>query len=138
MSDNSIAWALADKYHAGQKYGNSPYLVHLKAVAVSVSSAHATDERLEIIAVLHDILEDTKCPPEVLTALFEDKVTDAVWVLTKTPGEAQSDYLERVKANPLALIVKRHDALCNLTESLRRGDMKRVVKYADVLKELCQ
>lgn len=135
IAEINVAWALADKFHAGQKYGNVPYIAHLKAVAVSVSAAHS-DERLEIIAILHDILEDTACPPAVLSALFEDNVVDAVHALTKAPHEPRSDYLARVKANPLALVVKRHDALCNLTESLRRGDMKRVVKYADVLKEL--
>lgn len=134
-----LAIELAEKFHAGQTYGVMDYTAHhLQAVRTSVVSANPNDERLEVIAILHDILEDTKCPPSVLTALFEDKITDAVWVLTKAPGEATSDYLARVKGNPLALIVKRHDALCNLTESLKRGDMKRVAKYADVLKELCQ
>ena len=137
-NDCQIAWALAYKYHAGQKYGKQDYTAHLSDVQDSVSRALPNDERLETIAILHDILEDTKCPPSVLTALFEDKITDAVWVLTKAPGEATSDYLDRVKTNPLALIVKRHDALCNLTESMKRGDFKRVAKYADVLKVLCQ
>lgn len=140
MSHHSlgIATALADKFHAGQTYGTMSYMVHLNAVACSVRAANSNDERLEVVAILHDILEDTACPPEVLTALFEDKIVDAVWALTKGKDEARSDYLARVKANPLALIVKRHDALCNLTESMKRGDMKRVVKYSEVLKELCQ
>jgi (p)ppGpp synthase/HD superfamily hydrolase len=133
-----LAIELAEKFHAGQTYGVMAYTAHLQAVRSSVTVASPNDERLEVIAILHDILEDTTCPPEVLTALFEDKIVDAVWALTKGKEEPRSDYLQRVKGNPLALIVKRHDALCNLTESLKRGDMKRVAKYADVLKELCQ
>lgn len=132
----NMAWGLAIKFHAGQLYGKAPYTKHLQDVVNSLESTH--DERLIIIGILHDILEDTSCPPEVLTTLFEDKVVDAVWALTKGKDEARSAYLARVKANPLALVVKRHDALCNLTESMKRGDMRRVSKYADVLKELCQ
>lgn len=134
-AEEQIAWALAMRYHAGQLYGKHPYIKHLQDVVNSL--AGQADDRLVLIAILHDILEDTSCPPEVLTALFEDKVVDAVWALTKGKEEARSDYLARVKGNPLALVVKRHDSLCNLTESMKRGDMKRVAKYADVLKELC-
>lgn len=137
-NDRSMAIALAYKYHAGQMYGLSPYTDHLFAVETSVCNAHPTDERLAIIAILHDILEDTSCPAILLNELFEDKVVDAVHALTKASQESRSDYLARVKANPMALIVKRHDALCNLTESMKRGDLKRVAKYSQVLKELCE
>lgn len=136
-ADRSIAWALANRFHAGQMYGNAPYVSHLKAVASSVSASFP-DERLEVIAILHDILEDTDCPAAVLAALFEDNVVDAVHALTKGKEEARSDYIARVKANPLAWPVKRHDALCNLTESLRRGDQKRVRKYSQLLIDLSE
>lgn len=137
MNDSAIAWALANRFHAGQQYGKEPYTYHLKLVHQSVAHCNH-DERLEIIAILHDILEDTDCPPTVLAALFEDNVVDAVHALTKGKEEARSDYIARVKANPLALIVKRHDALCNLTESLRRGDQKRVRKYSQLLIDLSE
>lgn len=137
MSDHAIAWALANRFHAGQKYGNEDYTYHLKAVQCSVGAVYF-DERLQDVAILHDILEDTDCPASVLTALFEDNVVDAIHALTKGREEPRSDYIAKVKANPLALIVKRHDALCNLTESLKRGDQKRVRKYSQLLIDLAE
>ena len=125
-----IARALAAKYHAGQMYGTEPYTVHLEQVAESVRRV-SSDERLVIVAYLHDILEDTMCPSSVIADLFEDNVYRAVCDITRQEGEAKEIYLDRVKANHMAKTVKVHDSLCNLKASIARLDPKRIKKYAD-------
>lgn len=131
IQTDNLAKTIAMKFHAGQMYGEYPYWHHLLQVAESVKVEN--DDRLKAIAWLHDILEDTKCTKEILYALFEDNIVDAVIAISKVEGESKEDYIAKVKKNSLALTVKMHDTLCNLKESLIRRDMKRVKKYSNQL-----
>lgn len=133
-SDWLFAKLLATKYHAGQTYDDLPYVEeHLAKVVASVE-AGTTDIRLPIVAWLHDILEDTACTEEILRALFEDNIVDAVVAITKKPMETRDDYLFRCRANPLARVVKTHDSACNLLANVGRGDAKRIARYCDQIK----
>ncbi len=127
--DVDIAKALAIKFHSGQNYGQEPYLVHLQQVAESVRTG-TTDERMLVVAYLHDILEDTDCTEETLAHLFEDNIVNAVVAITRTQGDTTKEaYLKKVKANHMARIVKIHDSLCNLRASVMRFDARRITKY---------
>lgn len=132
-----MAQNLVEKFHAGQKYGNRPYTDHLYSVYNSVANG-STDERLQVVALLHDILEDTDCTENLLRHLFEDNIVDAVVALSKQENELRGDYLIRVKKNEMARVVKMHDTLCNLKESLSWMDKKRVAKYTDQLRFLVE
>jgi len=125
-----LAREIAVKAHEGQLYGEAPYHLHLGQVAYSVSQG-TTDLRLVEVAWLHDILEDTAVQEQTLRMLFEDNVVDAVVAISRKPGMEKALYLERCRANPMARIVKIHDSLCNLTQSTRRFDQKRIKKYAE-------
>jgi (p)ppGpp synthase/HD superfamily hydrolase len=106
-------------------------------VAIKVKRAFPGDERLEVIAWLHDILEDTVCTYEMLLALFGDEVADAVKAMTKREDESRDDYIFlRVKPHPLARKVKLCDAFCNLHESLMRNDERRIKRYGETLGKL--
>lgn len=130
MKDLELARGLAEKFHAGQMYGRHPYIYHLDMVSEALKAD--SDERLSIIGMLHDILEDTSCKPELLYTLFEDNIADAVLALTHIKGEeTREEYLGRVKKNMLAKKVKMVDSMMNMQESILRGDMKRVKKYAE-------
>lgn len=133
MNDVDLMMHLAFKYHAGQKYGEVDYVEHLSQVSSSVKGAYSDDERLPIIAWGHDILEDTVCTEEILRALFDKDIVNAIVAITKQRTDTYEEYLARVKANELAAKVKLHDAWCNMRESFRRGDMKRVRKYANTI-----
>lgn len=138
MKANSINLAsfLALQFHAGQTYGIHNYSYHLTAVVDSVNRENSTDDRLTIIAWLHDILEDTLCKEDTLRNLFDNDIVDAVVALTRNSDESKSDYITRVKKNELARFVKKHDTMCNLTESFYRGDNRRIKKYTAQLSEL--
>lgn len=136
LNQLALARHVAAKFHAGQTYGDKPYTTHLESVAHMVKAMNSEDERLVVIAWLHDILEDTSCTEAVLNALFEDDVVAGVVAMSKGygfEGEQRDDYLGRCKGNLLARQVKQADTFCNLRESLLRGDAKRIKKYGEQL-----
>lgn len=136
MTDLELARAIAAKLHAGQKYGEDEYTVHLAEVEAAVVSMFPGEDRLPIIAQLHDILEDTACTQTLLRTLFDEDIVKAVVNLTYAPAEGRNAYLHRCKSNELSRKVKMADSYCNLTRSLMRGDMKRVKKYGETLAAL--
>jgi len=130
--------------HTGQKYGNRAYTAHLQEVAEQALKlrAHVSDfDELTVRATawLHDVLEDTTATYAELAELAGTEIADAVQVLTKQVGQqgySYEAYVAGVLANPLALLVKRADTLCNLAESVRGGDAMRVAKYAKQVQKL--
>ena len=126
---------LASLAHEGQMYGEHPYEYHLEAVAASLPKYKYDVEHI-CVAWLHDILEDTECTEYQLRLMFSCEIVDAIVAMTKVAGETPSEYLDKVAANPIALTVKMCDTLCNLTESLKTGQMSRVRKYSAQLNKL--
>lgn len=134
------AVALATSAHDGQvDKSDRPYIGHPLRVMASVEGEHA-----QMAAVLHDVIEDTSVTAEDLTARgCPSDVVDAVVALSHLPGEPQEDYLRRVAANPLALLVKRADIADNLSPArmarLDDGTRARLeIKYATALRLLDQ
>lgn len=128
---------LARVWHGDQMYGNQPYVCHLIAVEYAVMERYgegAYEER--IIAVLHDILEDTEYPIEEMYVTFGPDITLAVEAMTKRKGEDYFDYIARVKGNALARRVKLCDSFCNLKQSFKEGRHKGIIKYTTVLQLL--
>lgn len=105
MTDHlTNAFLLAREAHEGQTdKAGEPYILHPQAVANLVR--HHGDE-YAAVGYLHDVLEDTSMTEEMLRAMFPAEVVDAVVAMTHLPGEPRHDYLLRVKANPIALVVK--------------------------------
>ena len=105
------ALALAAMAHKGQyDLAGAPYICHPMRVALA-----QTDERARIVAILHDVVENTPITYEDLAkAGFDADIIAAVEVLTKRPGEKRIDAAARAKANPLALQVKLADVADNM------------------------
>lgn len=124
------AIAIAVQAHAGQvdKAGR-PYILH----PLRVMAAMTTDEE-RATAVLHDVIEDTPIEGrDLIDADIPPAVVVAVDVLTKIPGMAYEDYLERVKANPIARQVKLSDLRDNMDlsrlQTVTETDRQRLAKY---------
>ncbi len=137
MSTLERAIHLASEHHAGQvdKAGH-PYILHPLRVMLQVKTV---DER--IVAVLHDTIEDTALTLEDLQREgFPSRVIDAIQCLTKHPGEPYAQFIERVKANPLARQVKQADIRDNMDlsrlPSVSEKDLERMKKYHAALKDL--
>lgn len=124
------AESTARSHHAGQTdKAGAPYTDHLKAVAAAFS-----DDTLQAIAWLHDILEDTDLRAEDLRSFgFTEEVIRTVVDLTRISGEDYEDYIRRLSKNPLAVQVKLADLHHNMDLSrlpeVTPKDLKRLEKY---------
>jgi (p)ppGpp synthase/HD superfamily hydrolase len=100
---------LATKAHAGQvdKLGN-PYIEHPKRV---MEMADTTEKK--IVAVLHDVIEDTPIPIETIYRLFGEDIGEAVEAITHYKCEPREEYYKRVMSNALAHSVKLLDLADN-------------------------
>jgi (p)ppGpp synthase/HD superfamily hydrolase len=104
--DLAAAVELATSAHAGQvDKAGEPYIGHPLRVMARVEGEHA-----RMVAVLHDVLEDTSITREdLLDRGCPEDVVDAVDALTKRPGEPLEDSMRRAASLPLALVVKNAD-----------------------------
>ena len=97
--------------HGKQKdKAGAPYLMHLIRVA-----GRSTDPDEMIVALLHDILEDTEVSFDTLAERFSPEITHAVELLTRHSGESYKTYCRRIRDdNGLALRVKIRDIRDNM------------------------
>ena len=133
-----LAKQLSKHFHKGQKYGEYDYYEHHILGVVKTLEIVAKDmtEDMIIVALLHDVLEDTSCTLETIYNIFGDNVTTAVSILTKSERLSQADYIERIVRRKTPRIVKYADSLFNHQECVKGGNMKRAEKYQRNLKEL--
>ncbi len=113
------AVSLATRLHEGQvdKLGDD-YIGHplrvMSAVAGPAAAAGVDVEHAMMAAVLHDVVEDTEITLANLSAMgYPPRVVAGVEALTHWDGEPVEDYLARVAADPLAVVVKRADMADN-------------------------
>ena len=105
-----LAESLARRVHHGIKdKSGAPYIDHPRRVAAKLA-----EPRAQVVAWLHDVLEDTETSEDELRVQFDGTIMDAVVALTKIEGEAPESYYARVRANGLALQVKLADIHDNL------------------------
>ena len=135
-----LAKQLSKHFHKGQKYGEYDYFeYHILGVMNNVHNITKVEhisEELYIVALLHDILEDTDCSMETLENIFGDYIFEQVYYLTKGKHISQDAYIDRIVRNKTARIVKYADSLFNYTESIKVGDTKRAYIYQQNLNHL--
>jgi guanosine-3',5'-bis(diphosphate) 3'-pyrophosphohydrolase len=123
---------LATNAHAGQfDRGGNPYILHPMKVMHYLKS---DDEELQCMALLHDVVEDTKTTWDDLVAVgCTERVINGVKALTKMPGESYDQYKERVFANADAMKVKmadlRHNTDIRRLKGVTEKDIIRMEKY---------
>lgn len=130
-------WAFVKKAHEGQCYGKHPYTTHLWQVQEKVYELFGADKCTKRVALLHDVLEDTEYTEQDLLDMGIIKViVDAVVLCTKTEDVGYTKYLRKISRNELAFKVKVADTYCNMTESIKEGNIKRVRKYGMQIEKL--
>ena len=138
MSTLERAIEIATEAHRGQvdKAGND-YIQHPLRV---MAAGKTTNEK--IVGVLHDVVEDTDWTFEELAAEgFSSEVIEALRCVTKLSEEEPYDeFIERVKANQLAVAVKLNDLADNMDirrlGELTEKDFERLQKYHRAYKQL--
>lgn len=131
-------------FHQGQfDLGNEPYIKHIVMVGEIVKKkveVTGLDEALSV-AYLHDILEDTDFKVQDLYKIFPDEIVRAVITITRKYGsETYQKYLERLKSNRLARMVKladlEHNSDFSRIKKLDERDFRRKKKYVNAIKFL--
>jgi len=123
---------LATNAHNGQfDRGGTPYILHPLKV---MHYLETTDEELQCIALLHDVIEDTKTTWNDLKEIgCTQRIIDAVKALTKMPGQSYEEYKEAVFNNEDAMRVKladlRHNTDIRRLKGISEKDIARMAKY---------
>ena len=131
MKNNELikkAEALAKKAHAGQKYGDKDYFeYHVKGVAALAKEYGGKYTLIEVVALLHDVVEDSDISMGHIEADFGEEVAKAVGFLTHLTDKTYTQYIcDMVKfGNKLALSVK----LCDLQFNAEHSSGARRDKY---------
>jgi hypothetical protein len=104
------------------------------------------DIEAKIVAVLHDVVEDSKPPhrwglEELEADGFSAKVIEAIDCVTKRPGEPYEVFIERILPKPIACQVKIADLLDNMNlvrlgREITEKDVARLRKYQRALARL--
>ncbi len=132
MSDIERAIAIAVEAHKGQQdRSGQPYIMHPLAV-MSVFD----DPDDQIVAVLHDVVEDTEWTLQDLIAEgFQPDVINDISLMTKRPMQPYGEYILWLTTSARAVAVKIADLEHNMSPSRllfddRFGkDVRRFHKY---------
>ena len=113
-----------------------PYVFHPFHLAEQM-----TDEYTTVVALLHDVIEDTDYTNENLRALgFCEEILDAIALLTHDSSVPYMDYVAEIKKNPIAKAVKladlRHNSDMTRLDTVTSWDEKRAEKYAAAIRLL--
>ena len=127
---------LATARHFSQRdKAGEPYILHVLRVMHNVKSKPE-----KIVAVLHDILEDTETTIEELERNLPEVLVTAICCLTHDNQTSYKTYIGCIKFNPIATNVKIADLRDNLDitrlPEITDRDVKRVNKYWKSLREL--
>jgi (p)ppGpp synthase/HD superfamily hydrolase len=115
------ALALALKAHKGQKDDNgAPYILHPLRVMEGVRTPVE-----KIVAILHDVVEDTDYTfKDLRKEGFTKEIIAALDCVTKREGEDYEVFVRRSAGNPIARQVKFADLEDNM-RLLRRGEVDK-------------
>mgnify|MGYP003651956023 CR=1 FL=1 len=150
--NEELAYALSKKAHHGQKYGGHDYFKrHVLGVADNFSpKCEATnqenyncikcgielernysnprcasyDHEAYIVALLHDVVEDSHVTDSVIFNLFGHKISHAVELLTRETKTHYDLYIEALTHYPLARKVKIADLEFHLSQPVKKNQAK--------------
>ena len=125
------AMNIAYNAHRGQNDKSGvPYVFHPFHLAEQME----TEDEC-IVALLHDVVEDTNVTVEHLATEFSDNIILAIKLLTHDDSIPYMDYIRKLKSNTLARKVKladlEHNSDTTRLENPTEKDIKRWEKYRE-------
>lgn len=114
-----------------------PYIFHPMHVAEEM------DTEIEcIVAILHDVVEDTDITFEYLEKFFSKEVINSIKLLTHDKSVDYIEYIKKLKEDPVARKVKmadiRHNSDTSRLKHIKIKDILRLKKYKKALKILSE
>ncbi len=127
---------IAYNAHINQKDRSGlPYILH----PIHLAEQMDTEEEC-IVALLHDVVEDTEVTFKELEKDFSKTIIDALKLLTHDKDTDYFEYIEKIKSNPLAKKVKladlKHNSDETRLENITEKDITRNKKYVKAIKIL--
>lgn len=131
-----LASKIAYKAHEGQTdKAGVRYIFHPIHIAEQMDSEESC-----VVALLHDVIEDSDITLEILSKYFNDDIITALRVLTKKENDDYVMYIKRVKTNKLATKVKikdlEHNRDLTRLDEVTDKDRKRSMKYWEAIRYL--
>jgi (p)ppGpp synthase/HD superfamily hydrolase len=135
MGNLAKAIQIAATAHLNQTdKGGKPYILHPLWVMDRVR--HLGEDYM-IVAVLHDVVEDSENPAKTYSNLvkegFNQKIMYALSLLTHDKVHSYDDYIKAVSTDPIAKAVKlrdlEHNSKITRLKGLRKKDFDRLEKY---------
>ena len=113
-----------------------PYVFHPFHLAEQMK-----DEDTTIVALLHDVIEDTEYTLEDLKEMgFDERVLAAIALMTHAPEVPYMDYVAKIKGNAIAKAVKladlRHNSDSTRLDNITPHDEARAEKYKKAIELL--
>lgn len=131
------AVVFAAEAHRGQvDRAGHPYILHPLRLMCNVES-----DTERIIAVLHDVIEDTDYTLDDLRQRgYSEEIVEAVDCLSRRDDETYEEFIQRIKPNRLARRVKLADLRDNMDIRrlglLQEKDLERLQRYQNAWFEL--
>lgn len=156
LKDSDIvakALSIAEKSHKGQyRDSGAPYVEeHIYYAAYLLYELFRKEKSLEkllVLTLLHDVIEDTDVKIGKLRKEFGDEIADTILLLSKTPEEEEQgmsqeekyvvtqNYLRRLSENRDAILVKVIDRISNINCIVEDTVLKKPEKYKRYIREV--
>ena len=132
------AMQIAYEAHHGQvDKSGVPYIFHPIHLAEQMKTEEAC-----IVALLHDVVEDTDITFEQLEKEFSTTVIEALKLLTHDDSVEYMEYVKKLKSNPIARTVKLADLSHNSDKTrlkkVTEKDLRRQEKYKKAIQILIE
>ncbi len=106
-----------------------PYVFHPFHLAEQMDTEETT-----VVALLHDVVEDTNYTVADLTEMgFGKQITDAITLMTHAEDVDYMDYIRNIKGNPIAKAVKladlKHNSDLTRLDTIDEKALSRREKY---------
>ena len=131
------AISIASLAHEGQlDKAGEPYILHPLRVMMKLK-----DEKQRIVAVLHDVIEDTGVTDmNLIIQGLEIDLINVILTLTRNKNESYDEYIDRISKDEFAIQVKLADLEDNMDMSRLKNptvkDYDREVKYGKAREKL--
>lgn len=122
------------QYRKGQYLSTGkpmPYIVHPARIVKALREKYPIDPSYQIVAWLHDVLEDTSVTREdLLKAGIGEEYVVMVEALTRKDGETYFDFIMRMGCSHMPRRIKIADVEDNLGDNLKEGSLKDKYRLA--------
>ena len=113
-----------------------PYVFHPLHLAEQME-----DEETTIVALLHDVIEDSNYTIADLEAMdFSERILTALKLLTHEKGVPYMEYIAKIKEDPIARTVKladlAHNSDLSRLDEVDEKAIRRATKYAKAIQLL--